>query len=222
MTDNRGLRNDSVMSDSQDDAHRCVEQAIVGQRAIPVVRAASADSALDTCARLIAGGVEVIELTTTIPDWKTVIKSLRHDFPAATIGMGTVHTARDATDAVECGAAFIVSPFPAEEARQASTASGALFIGGGMTPGEISASSRHGICKLFPAHLGGLSYLRSLKSIMPSARIMPTGGIKIGQVAAWLAEGATAVGIGADLYAADDLDATLAALRAQLMAEGDT
>ena len=66
------------------------------------------------------------------------------------------------------------------------------------TPGII-------VAKLFPAHVGGVSYLRSLLAVAPHARIMPTGGIPLASAADWLAAGAFAVGIGGDLTAPGDI-----------------
>jgi 2-dehydro-3-deoxyphosphogluconate aldolase/(4S)-4-hydroxy-2-oxoglutarate aldolase len=127
--------------------------------------------------------------------------------------MGTVVTAADAETALAGGAAFLVSPYPAPPVRGVADAAGALFVEGGMTPGEVAAAASHGVAKLFPAHVGGLQYLRTLLSVLPGARIMPTGGIAVADVPAWLAAGALAVGVGSDLYGADDLDAKLAELR---------
>lgn len=76
-----------------------------------------------------------------------------------------------------------------------------------MTPTEVAASSAHGAAKLFPAHVGGPAYLTSLLAVMPGRRLVPTGGIALADVPAWLAAGAYAVGVGSDLLAHDDLEA---------------
>ena len=70
------------------------------------------------------------------------------------------------------------------------------FIEGGFTPAEVAAAAGRGIAKLFPAHVGGPAYLRSLLAVMPGAKIMPTGGIPLAHVQSWLDAGALAVGIG--------------------------
>lgn len=54
---------------------------------------------------------------------------------------------------------------------------------------------------MFPAHVGGPQFIRSLKAVLPDALIVPTGGIKPGEVGDWLAAGAAAVGIGGGLPA---------------------
>ncbi|MFJ8674693.1 hypothetical protein [Streptomyces sp. NPDC093589] len=55
------------------------------------------------------------------------------------------------------------------------------------------------MAKLFPAHVGGLAYLRSLLAVLPGARIMATGGITVDNAADWLAAGAFSVSIGSDI-----------------------
>jgi 2-dehydro-3-deoxyphosphogluconate aldolase / (4S)-4-hydroxy-2-oxoglutarate aldolase len=191
-------------------------EAIRRQRAIPVVRASDPDTALTICARLAAAGFAVIEITATIPNWWLLPEAIRSTQPAATVGVGTITSAGEAATALQAGAQFIVSPYPADEARQLASENDTLFVGGGFTPREVAESARHGLCKLFPAHLGGPGYLRTLTSILPDAQIMPTGGIRIHEVSSWLAAGAAAVGVGSDLYSAPDIDAAVAELQEQI------
>ncbi|HEU5223376.1 MAG TPA: bifunctional 4-hydroxy-2-oxoglutarate aldolase/2-dehydro-3-deoxy-phosphogluconate aldolase [Candidatus Lumbricidophila sp.] len=194
------------------------ETAITSQGAVPVLRAGSADAAYEMCAKLIGAGLSVIELTATTPGWAELLPSVNADFPDAVIGMGTITTAYAATVACEAGASFLVSPYPADEARAEAVKRGVLFVGGGATPAEIAASSAHGVCKLFPAHLGGVQYLKTLKAILPAAKIMPTGGIALTDVSTWIAAGAVAVGVGSELVKAPDLAEAAAALRQQVAA----
>lgn len=169
-----------------------MEHIFASQKVVPVIRGASA---LDTAQRLLASGMSVIELTTTIPSWTSVLSQVRSEHPKATIGVGTLTTASDAQAAQDAGADFLVSPWPAPAVRAVARVP---FIEGGFTPAEVAAASRHGVAKLFPAHVGGPTYLRSLLAVLPGARIIPTGGIHPSEVDEWLAAGALAVGIGAD------------------------
>ncbi|MDX6725039.1 MAG: 2-dehydro-3-deoxyphosphogluconate aldolase / (4S)-4-hydroxy-2-oxoglutarate aldolase [Solirubrobacteraceae bacterium] len=180
---------------------------------MPVVRAPGAREAGSIAARLVDARAGAIELTTTIPGWADLLADLGGAAGETMIGMGTVVTAADAETALERGARFLVSPYPAPEVRPVADAAGALFVEGGMTPGEVAQAARHGAAKLFPAHVGGLQYLRSLLAVMPGARIVPTGGIAVRDVPEWLAAGALAVGVGSDLYGAEDIDEKLAELR---------
>ncbi|MGW6981315.1 bifunctional 4-hydroxy-2-oxoglutarate aldolase/2-dehydro-3-deoxy-phosphogluconate aldolase [Streptomyces sp. NPDC054932] len=174
---------------------------LAAQRVLPVLRNADADEAVRRTTALLAAGCRAVELTTSTPGWSAAVTRtapLRevHGRPAL-IGVGTVTTTAQAETALDAGAAFLVSPYPAPEVRAVAARREAVFIEGGFTPGEIAAAVRvAGAAKVFPAHVGGPTFLRSLRAVLPAAVLVPTGGIRPAEVPAWLAAGATAVGIG--------------------------
>ncbi|MEW1986725.1 bifunctional 4-hydroxy-2-oxoglutarate aldolase/2-dehydro-3-deoxy-phosphogluconate aldolase [Pseudarthrobacter oxydans] len=183
---------------------------------LPVLRTATAEEAHALALRLLSLGLTALELTATTPGWKDVLTALRSEAPQALIGLGTVVTGSDAEQAFEGGAQFLVSPYPAPEVRTIAVSSDRLFIEGGFTPGELAAGTARGVAKLFPAHVGGPTYLKSMLAVLPGTRIIPTGGIPISDVPLWLDAGAFAVGVGSDLYAGGDVDATVGELLAAL------
>jgi 2-dehydro-3-deoxyphosphogluconate aldolase/(4S)-4-hydroxy-2-oxoglutarate aldolase len=190
--------------------HRPPVECIGAARLLPVIRTADADEAIDVVGRLVAAGLSVVELTATVPDWPRAVERVRTDHPDVCVGLGTVLDARTAKDAIASGAQFLVSPSLVPDVRQIARDGDILFIEGGQTPTELmTALEIGGIAKLFPAHVGGPAYLRSILSVMPEAKIVPTGGIPLGQIAEWLAAGAYAVGVGRDLTASGDIDVRL-------------
>ena len=107
-----------------------------------------------------------------------------HREPTATVGLGTVHLGGTAERALAAGAAFLVSPFQVPEcARSPTGPAGCSWRradadrAAGLGPG--------GVAKLLPAHVGGLAYLRSLRSAPPGARIMATCGVTLESAAEW-------------------------------------
>lgn len=176
----------------------CIDR-IAAARVVPVVRAGTTAAAWAKVQSLRSAGFDVVELTTTTPDWQRLLQRVRDELPGACVGLGTVTTAEQARGAVAAGAAFCVSPCQSPEVRRVCDADGVVFVEGGFTPTEVLASAAHGIAKLFPAHLGGPRYLRSLLAVVPGARIIPTGGIALGDVDEWIAAGAFAVGVGSAL-----------------------
>jgi 2-dehydro-3-deoxyphosphogluconate aldolase/(4S)-4-hydroxy-2-oxoglutarate aldolase len=188
-------------------------ERIRSARIVPVLRAPDADAGRVIALRLVAAGLDVLELTATIPGWPDLVAALKAEAPDAMVGLGTVRTAADAQCAVGYGADFLVSPYPVPDARAVAAEADVLFVEGGITPAEIGAAADRGVAKMFPAHLGGPQYLKSVLSVLPGARIVPTGGIAVRDVPAWLDAGAFAVGVGSDVYAADDLEAKVAELR---------
>jgi 2-dehydro-3-deoxyphosphogluconate aldolase/(4S)-4-hydroxy-2-oxoglutarate aldolase len=185
-------------------------ERIGAARLLPVIRTTDAAEAIDVVGRLVAAGLTVVELTATTSDWPAAVERVRADHPDVCLGLGTVLDARTAQNAIASGAQFLVSPSLAPDVRQTARDSDVLFIEGGQTPTElITALEIGGIAKLFPAHVGGPAYLRSLLSVAPGAKIVPTGGIPLGQIAEWLDAGAYAVGVGRDLTASGDIEARI-------------
>jgi 2-dehydro-3-deoxyphosphogluconate aldolase / (4S)-4-hydroxy-2-oxoglutarate aldolase len=182
-----------------------VERRLRRARVVPVVRVGDADSARELIDRILEAGLDVVELTTTIPGWEAVAAALRSEHRDLAVGIGTVTSSEQAAQAIEIGAHFCVSPRLAPHARTALDTAGIPFIEGGLTPTELLDAASRGVAKLFPAHVGGVQYLKSLLAVAPDARIMPTGGIPLDEVSAWLHAGAIAVGVGSDLTAPGDI-----------------
>lgn len=181
-------------------------------RVVPVLRMDSAPAAVDAAARCLDAGLPAVELTATTPDWPVALRGVRAAHPDRLIGVGTVLTTDDARRAIEHGADFLVSPCPAPSVRDV-VGPDILLVEGGLTVGEVLDAAGRGIAKLFPAHVGGVQYLRSILAVAPSARIIPTGGIRLEDAAEWLAAGAYAVGVGSDLVRQPDIAAALRGIR---------
>lgn len=183
-------------------------------RLIPVIRARTSDGAEQDAERLVAAGLDVVELTTTTPDWPRILARLCSVHPELCVGVGTMRDAADARAALDHGAQFLVSPGLRPEVRAVAQGADALSIEGGFTPTELlTALDSGGPAKLFPAHVGGIEYLRSFLAVRPDALIIPSGGIRVDDVADWLSAGAYAVGVGRELLDSPDLPARVAALR---------
>ena len=169
---------------------------------LAVLRAPSPESALEAADAIIRGGIPGIEVTYSTPDAPAVIRELiaRHG-DAAYIGAGTVTTPEQAAAAAEAGAEFLVSPGTLPALTRAMLDTGKVVMTGALTPTEVMTALELGVdvVKIFPASLGGPSYLGALRGPFPDAPLMPTGGVKPENVADWFAAGAVAVGAGGDL-----------------------
>jgi 2-dehydro-3-deoxyphosphogluconate aldolase/(4S)-4-hydroxy-2-oxoglutarate aldolase len=173
--------------------------AIVRSGVVAVLRAASADSFAAVADVLVGAGITAIEVTLTSRGAVEALAGLRRRLPpSAVIGAGTVLTPDQAKAAVDAGAAFLVAPVVDPDMRQDF---GVPFYPGGLTPSEIhrAAQTGAGLVKLFPASAVRPSYLKDLHGPLPGIRIMPTGGIGLDDIAGWLTNGASAVGMGGPL-----------------------
>lgn len=185
---------------------------LAAARVLPVLRLPTADGAVEAVDACVDAGSPVAELTATTQHWQEALHRVRSRHPRLVLGLGTVTTYEEASAALTHGADFLVSPFPVADVRE-RVPPRTLLIEGGMTVREIVVAARHGIAKLFPAHLGGAAFLQSVLSVAPWARVVPTGGVRIDEVESWLSAGALAVGVGTDLLTQPDLAEALASLR---------
>lgn len=169
---------------------------------LAVLRAPSADAAVEAAAALIRGGVTGVEVTYSTPDARAVIAELRRRHgEAALIGAGTVTTPEQAEESAGAGAQFLVSPGTLPNLARAMLATGLTTMTGAMTPTEVMGAIALGVdvIKVFPASLGGPPLLKALRQPFPEAVLMPTGGVTAENLADFLAAGAIAVGAGGDL-----------------------
>jgi 2-dehydro-3-deoxyphosphogluconate aldolase/(4S)-4-hydroxy-2-oxoglutarate aldolase len=187
-----------------------VVQRIMACGVIPVVRAPSADIATRAVEAIVAGGIDVVEVTMTVPGAVALIESLasRYDRGEVIIGVGTVLDAEMARTCILAGAAFVVSPIVDEPTVECCRSYGVPVLPGALTPTEIVRAVRAGadLVKVFPCGaLGGASYIRSLLAPLPHLRLVPTGGVSVQTVGDFIRAGASAVGVGADLVSLDKL-----------------
>jgi len=170
---------------------------------VPVVRAATVDEATRAVQAICAGGIPIVEITMTVPNAVSVIREVAKQYGSnVLIGAGTVTSAEQAESCLRAGAEFLVSPGLSAPVLSVARASARLAIPGALTPTELMNAHDHGarLVKIFPCgNVGGPKYLRSLKAPFPKAELIPTGGVNAANAAEFIAAGAFALGVGADL-----------------------
>jgi 2-dehydro-3-deoxyphosphogluconate aldolase/(4S)-4-hydroxy-2-oxoglutarate aldolase len=144
-----------------------------------------------------------VEITMTVPNAITVIRELvQRRGGDVLIGAGTVTNAEQAESCVRAGAQFLVSPGLSASVLSVARVNNRLAIPGALTPTELMNAQELGarLIKIFPCgNLGGPKYLKSLKAPFPHAQLIPTGGVNAANAAEFVAAGAYALGVGADL-----------------------
>lgn len=178
---------------------------------VPVIRAATVEEATRAVEAICAGGIPVVEITMTVPNAISAIGEVAQQYGNnVLVGAGTVITAAQAESCLRAGAEFLVSPGLSPAVLAVARAAGKLAIPGALTPTELMNAQEHGarLVKIFPCgNVGGAKYLRSLKAPFPSAALIPTGGVNTANAAEFIAAGAFALGVGADLVDAAALRA---------------
>ena len=147
---------------------------------VPVVVLDDAKDAVETAKALLAGGVDVMEITFRTAAAADSIKALSENSPDMLVGAGTVVTLDQCKQALECGAKFIVSPGFDPEVVSWCAERNVPVTPGCVTPTEIMAAMKLGlnVVKLFPAGVyGGLKAMKSLSAPFGGVKFIPTGGV---------------------------------------------
>lgn len=178
---------------------------------IPVLRAHSATQAHAMVRALIAGGINVVEVTMTVPGAIDLIRELKREYADdLLLGSGTVITMEQAEATIDAGAEFVVSPSFHPEVVAVTRDCGKVSIPGALTPTEVITAWRAGAdyVKIFPCSaMGGASYLKALLAPFPELKLIPTGGVTLQTADSFLRAGARALGVGSDLVNLAAIDA---------------
>jgi 2-dehydro-3-deoxyphosphogluconate aldolase/(4S)-4-hydroxy-2-oxoglutarate aldolase len=170
---------------------------------VPVVRASSAEEAMQVVEAIKEGGVPVLEITMTVPRAVRVIEQLADRYGSeVVVGAGTVLDPETARACILAGAAFVVSPALNTATIELCRRYSVACMPGALTPTEVVTAWQAGadVVKVFPCGaLGGAKYLKSLKAPLPQIEMIPTGGVSLQTAAEFIRAGALALGVGADL-----------------------
>lgn len=170
---------------------------------IPVVRAQSADEAIKAIDAIMAGGINVLEITMTVPGAVKVIKEVSAKFGSDTlIGAGTVLDPETAQACIDAGAKFVVSPALNLDTIALCKKLDVPIMPGALSPTEVVTAWNAGadLVKVFPCgSVGGASYIKNLKGPLPQIKMIPTGGVSLATAADFIKAGAAALGVGTDL-----------------------
>ena len=156
---------------------------------VPVVVLEDAKDAVPTAKAMLAGGIDVMEITFRTAAAADSIKAVAQECPDMVVGAGTVIKLEQCKLAVECGAKFIVSPGYDEETVAWCCDNGIPVTPGCVTPTEIMMALKHGlkVLKFFPANVyGGLSAIKSLAGPFGGVKFIPTGGVNAQNLAEFI------------------------------------
>jgi len=189
------------------DTRAQVAQSLRLKPIIGVVRTGATAEAARQARVLMQAGIELIEITFTIPGAAGLARQLIAERGASGppwIGMGTVTTAARAGEALGAGAEFLVSPNGHRAVAEAARAAGRFLVLGALTPTEIVTAHELGadLVKVYPLPpVGGPAYLATVRQPLGDIPMLAAGGFGIGDIPAYLQAGAVAFGIGFPLLA---------------------
>lgn len=158
---------------------------------IPVLGLKDPYTAPDVADALTQGGLPLIEITLRNEKALECIRAVKTQHPDMLVGAGTVLNPQQVESAKQAGADFVVEPGFRCEVVMAAQAAGLPIISGCITPAEIEAGMQLGMMtfKFFPAETsGGLAAIHQLAGPYSGIHFLPTGGITMENMPAYLAD----------------------------------
>lgn len=181
----------------QSDLKRVLDGGLVA-----IIRAPSSEQLVGVARALFEGGIDVIEVTFTVPRALEIIAAVRQELgDKILLGAGTVLDPETARAAMLAGAEFIVTPTVNSEVIRLCNRYDKVVMPGAFTPTEILTAWETGadVVKVFPSDVLGPGYLKAVRGPLPQLRLMPTGGVNLKTLRDFMAAGACAVGLGSSL-----------------------
>jgi 2-dehydro-3-deoxyphosphogluconate aldolase / (4S)-4-hydroxy-2-oxoglutarate aldolase len=176
-------------------------------RVVPVVEIPSASAALTLADALIAGGIDIIEVTLRTDAALEAIAMIAKERPKLIVAAGTVLNAKHLNAAIQAGAKLIFSPGSTPSLLKEAQSCGIPFFPGVATPSEVMHCLEHGITnmKLFPADaINSLKLLKAFSGPLAQARFIPTGGINENNIHEFVVQ-PNVLAVGASAVAPKDL-----------------
>ena len=152
---------------------------------VPVVVIDDAKDAVPTANAMVAGGIDVMEITFRTAAAPDAIKAVAENCPDMLVGAGTILNLTQCKQAVEMGAKFIVSPGFSDEVVGWCVENNIPVAPGCVTPTEIMGALKHGLkmVKFFPANVyGGLNAMKNLSAPFVGLKFLPTGGVNTANI----------------------------------------
>src|SRR5687767_3179743 len=189
------------------DKKKKVSDLIIEQGIVPLYFHPDAEVSVKILKALYAAGSRVIEYTNrgenAVNNFLQLRKVADKELPGLQLGVGTIRNKIEATEFINEGANFIVSPGVIEAVAELADKNDLLWVPGCLTPTEVMLADDLGarLIKLFPASLLGPSYVTAIKEIFPDLLFIPTGGVETSEenLNSWFKSGASAVGLGSKL-----------------------
>lgn len=167
-----------------------------------IIRANDSSKLVDVAKALLAGGVDCLEVTFTVPKAHRVLEQVADALgDQVLLGAGTVLDPETCRTAILSGAEFIVSPNTNLDVIAMCKRYTKLSLPGAMTPTEVVAAWQAGadFVKVFPCDVLGPAHIKALRGPLPQVRMIPTGGVTLETAAEFIKAGASGLGIGSSL-----------------------
>lgn len=151
----------------------------------------------------VESGLTTIEITMNTPSAAEIIKyCVGHYSDQLNIGAGTVCNLKDLKEALSAGSQFIVTPIIDKKVIRKCVKEGVPIFPGAYTPTEIYKAWKWGasIVKVYPATSLEPKFIKDVKAPLNQIKLLPTGGIDLGNLSDFMQVGSEGLGIGGQLF----------------------
>ena len=185
-----------------------VIQKVYDKKIIAIARGLSQEHMLGLANALLAGGVEMMEVTfnqkdpDSFRDTADMIHLLNEKVgDRMLIGAGTVTTVALAELAYEAGARYIVSPNTRQDVIERTHELDMVSMPGALTPSEVFDAYTYGadFVKLFPISVLGSAYVKALRAPLSNIPLLAVGGINEKNLKEFYDAGVVGTGVGGNL-----------------------
>lgn len=184
--------------------HQPVPWPKVKRPLVAILRGIRPDEVEAVVETLIDSGFELIEVPLNSPDPFVSIERLAKRFGNDSwIGAGTVLTASDCERVADVGGRLMVSPNVDADVLTMAQALKMVTMPGVFSPTEAFLALRAGASalKFFPASVLGPSGIAAQLAVLPKETVVgAVGGVSDKNLAAYVAAGVRAFGLGSSLY----------------------
>jgi 2-dehydro-3-deoxyphosphogluconate aldolase/(4S)-4-hydroxy-2-oxoglutarate aldolase len=169
---------------------------------VPAIRVSTTEDALFAAEAIAGGGIPILEVTLTVPEAVKVISQVVQKAPEVIVGAGSVSDIEAARRCLDVGAQFLTTDGLDRDTVEFAVQQNVVVFPGTLTPTDVLAAWKLGpdFIKIVPCgHVGGDSYIRSLKAMFPKVPMIAAGGVNQRTAFDFIRAGAVALGIGGEL-----------------------
>jgi len=177
-----------------------VSRRIADTGAMAIVRVDTTERAVEIAEGILAGGIDCMEISYTMPNAGDVIKALRKRFGTKlVVGAGTVLDSETARHAILSGAQFIIAPNLNKEVAFICNRYQIPYAPGCTSVTEAVEGLDYGAAfiKAFPiSDFYGPKLISIFKTPLPFMPILASGGINLNNLKDYIVRGADCCGFG--------------------------
>ena len=170
---------------------------------VGIIRNLSFDTIEKILPIYLSAGLTTIEITMNTQAAEEIIRFAADKYKGQlNVGAGTVCNTDELDLAIRAGSQFIVTPILDPDVVRACVSKNIPVFPGAYTPTEIYQAWKLGasMVKVYPATSLGPEYIKDVKAPLNKIKLMPTGGINLGNIEAFMKAGADGLGIGGQLF----------------------